>query len=79
MRQKPLFPICWLLCFCVPSPTQFVVFEMIVINTKMLSTVVVVLYTTITTAVLGLSAMSLEAELLEDISDKITNMTGSYP
>ena len=63
----------------MPSPTQFVVFEMIVINTKMLSTVVVVLYTTITTAVLGLSAMSLEAELLEDISDKITNMTGSYP
>jgi predicted secreted protein len=65
----------FLLC---AMPMQFVVFKM-VINTKMLSTVVVVLYTTITTAVLGLSAMSLEAELLEDISDKITNMTGSYP
>ena len=60
-------------------PMQFVVFEMIVINTKILSTVVVVLYTTIPTAVLALSAMSLEAQLLEDMSDKITNMTGSYP
>ena len=64
--------------FLCAMPMQFVVFKM-VINTKMLSTVAVVLYTTITTAVLGLSAMSLEAELLEDISDKITNMTGSYP
>jgi hypothetical protein len=45
----------------------------------MLSTVVVALYTIVTTAVLGLSAMSLEAQLLEDISDKISNMTGSYP
>jgi len=64
--------------FLCAMPMQFVVFKM-VINTKMLSTVAVVLYTTVTTAVLGLSAMSLEAELLEDISDKITNMTGSYP
>ena len=63
----------------MPSPTQFVVFEMIVINTKMLSTVAVVLYTTVTTAVLGLSAMKHEAEILEDMSDKIANMTGSYP
>ena len=52
---------------------------MIVINTKMLWTVVVVLYTTVTTAVLGLSGVSLETQLLEDMSDKITNMTGSYP
>ena len=57
---------------------QFVVFKM-VINTKMLSTVAVVLYTTVTTAVLGLPAMSHEAQILEDISDKISNMTGSYP
>ena len=50
-----------------------------VINTKMLSTVVVVLYTTVTTAVLVLYDMSLQTELLEDISDEISNMTGSYP
>jgi hypothetical protein len=59
-------------------PMQFVVFKM-VINTKMLSTVAVVMYTTVSTAVLGLSAVSHEAQILKDISDKISNMTGSYP
>jgi hypothetical protein len=64
--------------FLCAMPMQFVVFKM-VINTKMLSTVAVVLYTTVTTAVLGLCALSHEAQILEDISDQISNMTGSYP
>ena len=64
-------------CVCACVPMQFVVFAL-VINTKMLSTMVVVTYSTITTAVLGLSSMSYEAQILEDLSDKITNMTESY-